>query len=70
MNNGKPYAPYRFKEIVKERWYISKSINTSYNDLGKITPREKDYILEFIIEENKRTEDYIKKQKEAAANRK
>lgn len=49
--DGKPYAPIRFKEIVKERYLISKTINTSYNDLGEITPAERRYLLEFIQEE-------------------
>lgn len=42
------YAPERFKQIVRERYEISKRINTSYNDLGKITPRERNLLLEFI----------------------
>lgn len=69
-NDGKPYGPFRYKEIVKERWFISKNINTSYNDLGKITPRERDYLLEFIVDEQKRTEEYIKKQRQTMTNNK
>lgn len=49
--DGKPYGPIRLKEIIKERYLISKNINTSYNDTGKITPLERRYILEFMIEE-------------------
>lgn len=68
-NDGKPYGPFRYKEIVRERWFISKNINTSYNDLGKITPRERDYLIDFIIDEQKRTSEYIKKQKNNSANK-
>lgn len=60
-NKGTPYAPERFKQIVRERYEISKRINTSYNDLGLITPRERSLLLQFIDEdikhENKVIED-------------
>ena len=56
-SDGKPYGPARFKEIVKQRYFISTSINTSYNDLGKITPLERTYILEFIGDELKRSKE-------------
>lgn len=51
--DGQPYGPYRYKEIVQERYFISKNINTSYNDIGKITPTEREYILKFIVDEQK-----------------
>lgn len=50
-NDGKPYGPWRYKELVRERYYISKTINTSYSDTGQLTPIEREYILEFITEE-------------------
>lgn len=50
-SDGKPYAPTRFKEIVRERYLISKHTNTSYVDLGSITPLEREYLLLFIQEE-------------------
>lgn len=55
--DGKPYGPFRYKEIVRERYIISKHINTSYSDLGQITPIEREYLIEFI------TDDLMKKQK-------
>lgn len=63
-SDGKPYGPYRYKEIVKECYLISKNCNTSYTDLMNITPIEKNYLLEFISEEFKMTEDLIKKNNE------
>ena len=59
-SDGKPYGPYRYKEIVKECYLISKNCNTSYTDLMKITPIEKNYLLEFIAEEFQKTEEIIK----------
>lgn len=63
--NGKliPYGPFRFKEIVQERYLISKNINTSYTDTAKITPLERRYILEFIVDEMKKTQQFIEEKK-------
>lgn len=47
-SDGRLYAPLRFEQIVEERYQISKHINTSYMDLGSITPTERKYLLEFI----------------------
>lgn len=47
-SDGKLYAPLRFEQIVEERYQISKHINTSYKDLGEVTPTERRYLLEFI----------------------
>ena len=32
-NDGKPYGPKHYKEIVKECWFISDQLNTSYTDV-------------------------------------
>lgn len=47
-SDGRPYAPERYKQIVMERYQITKRIHTSYNDLAQITPRERELLLEFI----------------------
>lgn len=60
---GNPYGPERYKEIVKERYYISKNINTSYNEVGKMTPTERYYIIEFINQELKKQEEFIRESK-------
>ena len=41
----------KFKEIAKERYMISKHTNTSYSDTANITPSERAYILQFIVED-------------------
>ena len=58
--DGQPYAPIRYKEIVRECYVISRNINTSYTDLLDITPSEREYLLEFIKEES----DNFKKSRE------
>ena len=52
------HASRQYKELVKERYIITKHTNTSYNETADITPLERRYIFEFIMEE-------LKKQKEA-----
>lgn len=64
-SDGKPYGPFRYKEIVKQCYLISTKCATSYTDLMNITPRERDYLFEFIMEEFQKTEELIKKSKEA-----
>lgn len=61
--DGKPYGPIRYKEIVKECYLISKNINTSYNDVLQMTPTERNYILEFLVEEAKHNQELIEKRK-------
>lgn len=61
--DNKPYGPFRYKEIVKERYLISKTINTSYNEIGQITPTERRYILEFIAEEVQKSKEIIEERK-------
>lgn len=69
-NDGKPYGPIKYKEIVKERWLIAKNSNIPYSDTETMTPTERYYILEFIADEIKRTNEAIEKRKqEIAANK-
>ena len=58
-SDGRPYAPERYREIVRERYEISKRINTSYNDLGDITPTERNYLMQFILEDIERENKLI-----------
>ena len=69
-NDGKPYAPIRYKEIVKECYILSKNINTSYLDLLMITPTERHFLISFLQEEAKANQEYIeKKRAEREANK-
>ena len=55
--NGKPYGPIRFREISKECYLISKHTHTSYNDVLQITPMERKFLLEFLVEEAKQEKE-------------
>ena len=58
-SDGKPYGPERYRDIVKERYIISKHTNTSYVDTANITPLERSYLIEFITEDLKTKRDII-----------
>ena len=50
-SDGEPYGPVRYREIIKERYYISKYCNTSYSDVGNISPAERRELLDIITDE-------------------
>ena len=53
-SDGTPYGPKRYKEIVKECWYISDNLHTSYTDVLDLSFLERVYLIECI---NKKAED-------------
>ena len=57
--DGTLYAPSRYKDLVRINYAISKNCNTSYLDVLKLSPRERDYLWEFIVEEADRTKEMI-----------
>ena len=67
---GEPYGPYRFKEIVRECYSISKNCNTPYTDILKITPRERDYLIEFIVDDANRAQEMIEENRKRLINSK
>ena len=49
--DGKPYAPERYKRILQECYLISKNMNTSYSDVLNITPKERTYLIKFLVDD-------------------
>ena len=70
--DGTPYAPKRFKEIVKECWYISDNLSTSYTDLLDISVAERTFLIKFIREKQEATKEAIEnaRAKNAMASKK
>ena len=60
------FGPTRYKDIVKERYIISKHTNTSYEGTQDITPVERGYLLEFIMDDLQRQKDMYDKAKAEA----
>ena len=58
LEDGQVYAVVRYDDIVKERFYITKATNVSYEDTGKMTPKERHLYIDYINED-------IRAQKEA-----
>ena len=58
-----PYGIWKFNQIVRECYFISDNIHTSYKDLLDITIKEKNLLIKYINEKNKAERDAIEKAK-------
>lgn len=67
-SDGKPYGPVRYKQIVQERYIISKQAHISYSDTGKMTPSERKMILQFLVEDSRREKEALEKAKSGRKN--
>ena len=62
--DGKPYGPYKYKELVKSLFILSKNLNTSYIDLrDNLTPSEMTNLLVLLKEEDDKNKEYLDKMK-------
>ena len=71
--DGQPYAPKRYKEIVKECYVISKNLNTAYTDILQVTPTERYLMLTFLkdeVEQMRKNIEKMKAEREANKNNK
>ena len=57
--DGKPYGPKRYEELVRECYLISKHINTPYNEILDITPAERGMLMKNIYDDVKRQNDKL-----------
>lgn len=62
-SEGKPFGPWRYNEIIKECYFISKHINTSYTDLMDVTPLERKALMTNIQDEIKRQNELYEEAK-------
>ena len=58
-----PYGVWRFNQIVRECYFISDNIHTSYKDLLDITPKEKSLLINYINEKHKAEKEALEKAK-------
>ena len=54
-DDGSPYGPKRFKDLVRECWYISDQLHTSYSDVLDMSFMERVYLIECINEKQEAT---------------
>lgn len=64
--DGKPYGPIRYKQIVKECYYITKNTSTSYTEALELSPTEREYLITFLVDEVKKSQEALEKAKEKA----
>ena len=57
--DGRPYGPQRYREIVRECWYISDQTNTSYADILDLSFTERSFLIQFIAEKQEATKKAI-----------
>ena len=46
-----------------QRYYITRNTNTSFVDTAQMTPTEREYIIKFIVDENKKTRETLENSK-------
>ena len=54
-SDGSAYGPKRYKEIVKECWYVSDNLHTSYSDVLNLAYQDRVYLIECINEKKDAT---------------
>lgn len=54
-DDGSPYGPKRYKEIIKECWYISDNTHTSYTDVLDLSYLERVSLIKLINEKHEAT---------------
>lgn len=62
--NGNPVGPQEYETIVKERYLISKRLNTSYTDTGNISVHERRLLLKYISDEIAHEQEMINQQQQ------
>ena len=60
-SDGKVWAKEKFLTIIQERQFISKRMNTSYVDVGYISPFERSKLVDSLMEEDKNTKEVLEK---------
>ena len=69
-SDGTPYGPKRYKEIVKECWYISDNLHTSYTDVLDLSFQERYYLIECINDKQEATKRAMEEARSAAKAKK
>ena len=56
-SDGKPFAPLRLKQIVKENFFLTRHLHITYSDLMDMTPTERKYLIDFLVEDFQRQKE-------------
>ena len=52
-NDGKLYAPLRYKRILQDVYTITRNTNIDYKSVMDMSVTEREYIMSFLIDEAK-----------------
>ena len=69
-DDGKPYGPTRYKELMREAYCIIKNTNVTYNDVLGMSPTERRMILSFLVDEAQKSKKALEDAKAQAQAKK
>lgn len=62
-NDGQPYGPIRYRQLVKECYSICTRSKFSYEEVLNMSPKERELIIEFINEDNAKAQEMMEQAK-------
>lgn len=69
-SDGKPYRDKRFKELIKECWFITDQLHTSYAEALDMSTFERITLIKLINEKMEATNKAMEESAKNAKNRK
>ena len=68
-DDGTNLGSEQYEIIVKERYLISKRLNTSYSDTGDISVHERRLLLKYIADEINQEQEQMEQHRQKIKNR-
>ena len=68
-SDGQPYGPKRYRELVRECWYVSDNLHTSYTDVLDLAVMDRISLIRLINEKIENTNKAMEEAREAAKAR-
>ena len=59
--DGSLYAPKRYNELIREKYYISQKTRISYSEINEMTPSERRMVAQMILEDMRREREALDK---------
>jgi hypothetical protein len=69
-SDGTPYSIKRYTNLIKECWYISDQLHTSYTDVLDMSVMERVTLIDLINEKQKKTQEAVEKIQQEAQQKK
>ncbi len=65
-----PYSLKRYPELIKECWFISDQLHTSYTDILDLSVMERVTLIDLINEKQRKTQEAVDKIQQEAQQKK